>query len=74
MITLTNNIITFPDLIIIDIDECEDSSMNDCVPEATCLNTAGNFVCMCPPSRDDTNGREGEGCVGEINVVVILSL
>lgn len=31
-----------------------------------CLNTEGSFVCVCPPSRDDTNGREGEGCVGEI--------
>ena len=41
--------------------------MNDCVPEAMCSNTEGSFVCICPPSRDDTNGREGEGCVGEIN-------
>ena len=52
-------------LTIIDIDECADNSTNDCVPEAMCSNTEGSFVCICPPSRNDTNGREGEGCFGE---------
>lgn len=52
---------------IIDIDECADNSTNDCVPEAMCFNTEGSFICICPPSRNDTNGREGEGCFGEIN-------
>ena len=50
--------------------------MNDCVPEAMCSNTEGSFACICPPSaaRDDTlNGREGEGCVGEICVLNILA-
>ena len=58
-------------LTIIDVDECEDNSMNDCVPEAMCLNTEGSFVCICPPSANDTNGREGEGCFGETNIMEV---
>ena len=47
-----------------DIDECLEDS-HDCVMEAPCLNTEGSFLCICPESRNDTSGREGEGCFGK---------
>ena len=41
-------------MIILDIDECEDSTDN-CDSNATCTNTPGNFTCAC------NEGYSGDG-------------
>ena len=33
---------------MLDINECE-VGMDDCDAQATCCNTDGSFVCVCPP-------------------------
>ena len=44
----------------LDIDECSNSTLNNCHADATCTNTDGNFTCTC------NNGYEGDGtnCTG----------
>lgn len=49
-------------IIIKDIDECSDDSLNDCPPETThCVNSFGNYSCNCKP------GFQGQGsdCKGK---------
>ena len=43
-----------------DIDECNDSELNECDSSALCTNTEGSFVCRC------LVGYEGDGrkCIG----------
>ena len=44
-----------------DIDECADSSLNDCAMDASCTNTEGAFTCAC---NDGYTGN-GTHCTGE---------
>ena len=44
--TLSNN--TYDCL---DVNECEDSEMNDCSPNALCRNTNGSYECQCTPGK-----------------------
>ena len=32
----------------VDIDECE-LGLDNCLPNAICINTIGSFECICPP-------------------------
>ena len=50
---------------LLDIDECEQESLNDCDVNANCSNTVGSYSCFCH------RGFEGDGfnCSG-----VILSI
>ena len=47
-------------IILTDIDECANDTLNNCSPNATCTNTNGNYTCSC-----DT-GYTGDGlsCIG----------
>ena len=44
-------------LVITDIDECSDWSLNDCDSKAACVDTVGSFQCHCLSgfSGDGTN-------------------
>jgi len=42
-----------------DLDECADTSTNDCSPNAICTNTAGGFTCACKPDYEG----DGRTCV-----------
>ena len=46
---------------ITDIDECSNSTLNDCDTQATCANTPGSFTCIC------NSGYMGNGtsCTGD---------
>ncbi|KAK4483791.1 hypothetical protein RD792_010995 [Penstemon davidsonii] len=44
-----------------DIDECADSSLNDC--ENTCINTPGSFNCSCPDGYIGDGRKDGRGCI-----------
>ena len=46
----------------IDIDECSNSTLNICDPNANCTNTDGGYMCMC---LDGYMG-DGEICQGMI--------
>jgi len=38
------------DLVVADINECGDPDMNDCSPNAECINTEGAYTCKCLPN------------------------
>lgn len=44
----------------IDINECADSSLNDCPPPAICVNYYGYYFCKC---KSGFEHKEGIGCV-----------
>ena len=46
----------------IDIDECSNSTLNTCDPNANCINIDGGYMCMC---LDGYMG-DGEICQGMI--------
>ena len=51
---------------ISDIDECKevhDIKMNECHPNASCINTQGSYRCSCNPTYIG-NGSECEGTFG----------
>ena len=45
----------------VDINECSNSSLNTCDPNANCTNTDGGYMCMC---LDGYYG-DGEICEGK---------
>lgn len=44
----------------LDIDECSDSTLNECTVDTDCVNTAGSYDCTC---QDDTLVWSGTACV-----------
>ncbi|KAL2467606.1 Wall-associated receptor kinase 2 [Forsythia ovata] len=44
-----------------DIDECQDPSLNKC--ENHCVNTVGDFRCVCPKGYDGDGKKDGRGCI-----------
>ena len=52
------------------IDEC--SGVADCVADASCINTADGFMCLCPSGYQGDGRMSGEGCTGkQIKVMYI---
>jgi len=47
---------------LVDIDECSNSTMNDCHVNATCTNTDGSFTCACKPGYTGN----GTDCTGKL--------
>ena len=47
----------------VDVDECTIDS-DDCVDDATCVNTAGSFTCSCPPGFSGDGRASDVGCSG----------
>ncbi|PIO24418.1 hypothetical protein AB205_0021450, partial [Aquarana catesbeiana] len=54
----------------VDIDECADSSLNDCHPLAVCTNGYGSYTCTCP-SRYYEN--ELNSCIDPCSNHIILN-
>ncbi|KAF2296647.1 hypothetical protein GH714_000833 [Hevea brasiliensis] len=49
-----------------DVNECEDPSLNKCVVSKNCVNTEGNYTCLCPKGyRRDGLRERGTGCTAE---------
>lgn len=46
------------------VNECDDTALNDCHAEATCTDTVGSFTCECRPGFDG----DGSTCVEEAHV------
>uniref|UniRef100_A0A161XUI6 EGF-like domain-containing protein n=1 Tax=Daucus carota subsp. sativus TaxID=79200 RepID=A0A161XUI6_DAUCS len=46
-----------------DIDECADSTKNDC--EKTCNNNIGSYTCSCPHGYEGDGRKGGSGCVAK---------
>lgn len=49
-----------------DIDECKDSTLNNCMKKEYCTNTLGNYTCSCPDGYSG-NGRGRSGCTMKDN-------
>ena len=47
-------------LLLIDIDECANDTLNNCSPNATCTNTNGGYTCTC----DTGYAGDGFSCDG----------
>ena len=50
---------------ILAIDEY--SGVADCVADASCINTADGFMCLCPSGYQGDGRTSGEGCTGKKN-------
>ncbi|KAJ9675890.1 hypothetical protein PVL29_024721 [Vitis rotundifolia] len=46
-----------------DINECENSTLNMCENQKTCVNTQGNYACSCPMWYHGDGRKDGEGCI-----------
>ncbi|XP_047939147.1 wall-associated receptor kinase 2-like [Salvia hispanica] len=46
-----------------DIDECADSTTNECVPTATCVNDPGSYHCSCPKGHVGDGRKDGSSCI-----------
>ena len=49
--------------IAIDVNECS-NGMADCVADATCINTAEGFMCLCPIGYTGDGRLSGTMCSG----------
>ena len=49
---------------ISDIDECSNSSLNDC--DDICINTFGSFMCQCRDGYEPVNNI----CIGESFIII----
>ena len=49
-----------------DIDECTISILNDCEAAASCSNTPGSFVCVCPDGFGGAGTVESPCVEGEV--------
>ena len=52
------------------MDECTEGT-DDCVDDATCMNTVGSFTCTCPPGYSGDGRASGNGCFG-MSMCIIL--
>ncbi|KAJ9128741.1 hypothetical protein P3X46_034525 [Hevea brasiliensis] len=48
-----------------EIDECRDSSLNNCTSSKNCLNTVGNYTCFCPKGSYGDGRKDGTGCTAK---------
>nr|DAD29450.1 TPA_asm: hypothetical protein HUJ06_030918 [Nelumbo nucifera] len=46
-----------------DINECSNSTMNDCSSPGICTNMPGTYKCSCPPGTEGDGKRIGRGCI-----------
>ncbi|XP_067671591.1 polycystin-1-like [Haliotis asinina] len=46
-------VVSQSDTYITDVDECSVSTLNDCAPEAVCINDIGTYNCTCRPEFID---------------------
>ena len=49
------------------MDECTEGT-DDCVEDATCMNTAGSFTCLCPPGYSGDGRASGTQCQGVMDM------
>ena len=54
-------------IVVSDINECSDSTLNTCDANALCINSPpGTYVCACKSGfTDNTTDNSGRSCIGE---------
>ncbi|KAJ0086200.1 hypothetical protein Patl1_08214 [Pistacia atlantica] len=58
----------------LDINECENSTLNDCVYGHICENTEGSYRCRCRKGYHGDGRRGGEGCFANPFSVTVIVL
>ena len=61
---LTNNYLVF---MYLDIDECKGTPYPCIYSNITCLNSPGNFSCLCTKGYDGDGRRNGTGCFHKVD-------
>ncbi|CAL5384743.1 unnamed protein product [Camellia sinensis] len=56
----------------VNIDECADPNLNQCVGESKCLNTPGNYTCSCPKRYHGDGKTDGTRCTAAGPDLVLL--
>ncbi|XP_021892557.1 putative wall-associated receptor kinase-like 16 [Carica papaya] len=47
----------------IDVDECNEDSLNQCSKSEYCHNIEGNYTCICPKGYHGDGRKDGNGCI-----------
>ncbi|XP_030853296.1 uncharacterized protein LOC755833 isoform X2 [Strongylocentrotus purpuratus] len=58
----TSYTVNVSSIVVQDIDECSNSSLNECSPFARCTNTVGGYNCVCLSGYVDATGSSGRLC------------
>ncbi|CAM6029778.1 unnamed protein product [Sphagnum balticum] len=59
-----------------DINKCLNSTLNNCSPNAVCINTTGNYYCNCTNGFFGDGSRDGTGCkpITKHNLLLVAGL
>ncbi|KAH7842093.1 hypothetical protein Vadar_001427 [Vaccinium darrowii] len=57
-----------------DIDECEDSNLNNCDVNANCINTPGSFHCSCHDHYFGDGTKDGKGCTPKASQLFVIKV
>ncbi|KAG6674119.1 hypothetical protein I3842_15G025800 [Carya illinoinensis] len=58
----------------LDINECEDATLNKCKRAQDCENTEGSHICRCPKWYHGDGTKDGEGCAPDFVLMIQIAI